>query len=173
MRVDRREVGAPRRDREQVVHRLAGERVSAFGKEEPRRGVRARRQVSPDRTQLVSGDRLLDRQAVLQAPDPKAGAVEIDFVAAQVDRLAHPQAVAIHHQNEQVIACAVPPGFRRFKQRGDLGLGQVVLRPLVGIRDSGGDTLDISPPGRPHWHRRKPLIDQPPTIATLDKMRLL
>ena len=51
--------------------------------------------------------------------------------------------------------------------------GQVVLRPLVGVRGSGGDTLDISPSGRPHRHRRKPLIDLPPTVATLDTMRLL
>jgi hypothetical protein len=111
--------GTPRRDREEIIHRLAGERMSALGEEQPRQGIRVKREIAPNGAQFVAGDRLLDRETILQATHPQAGAIEIDLVAAQVGRFAHPQTVPIHHQDEQIIAHAMPPGLYRLKQRGD------------------------------------------------------
>jgi hypothetical protein len=102
-----RKAGAGRRGRDQVVDRLAGQRLGAFGDEEPREAVRSGGQVAFDRAEFVTRDRLLDGKAVLETPDPEAGLVEVNVVAAQTDRLADAQAMAVRHQHEQMIANAV------------------------------------------------------------------
>jgi hypothetical protein len=94
--------GTLRRDREEIVDRLAGERMSALGEKQPRQGIRSNREIASDGAQFVAGDWLLNRETILQTTHPQAGAIEIDLVAAQVDRLAHPQSVPIHHQDEQI-----------------------------------------------------------------------
>jgi len=108
MRMHRCKPGTLRRDREEIVDRLTGERMSALREEQPRQGIRAKRQIAPDGAQFVAGDRLLDRQTVLQATHPQAGAIEIDVVAAQVDRLAHPQAVPIYPDSAEIRTNRLP-----------------------------------------------------------------
>src|SRR5919199_6929389 len=52
---------------DQVVHRLARERLAALGDEQPWQPIRPRGEIALDGAQLRPGDRLLDRQAILQA----------------------------------------------------------------------------------------------------------
>ena len=157
VRVHRRQSGAPDRGCDEVVHRLPGERLPAFGDEQPRQRVGPRREITPDRAQLVAGDRLLDRETVLQSPHPQARSVEVDLVAAQVDGLAHPHPVPIHHQDEEVIAHAVSACLRRLEEGGDLALGEEIPFPLVPVRGAGRVTLDSSPAGRRCRHHHNPL----------------
>lgn len=112
-----------------------------------------------DGAQLVAGDRLLDRQPALEPAHPQPGAVEL--VATQADGLADPEAVAVHHQQEQVVAHAVPSGPGGVQQLGHLAGGQVILVALVPVGGRGGAgrlTLDLSPFGRLRRHRRNPLL---------------
>src|SRR3954464_6531925 len=51
---------------DQVVHRLARERLVPLGDEQPGQPIRPHREIALDGAQLGAGDRLLDRQAVLQ-----------------------------------------------------------------------------------------------------------
>jgi hypothetical protein len=60
--------------------------------------------------------------------------VEVQLIAAQVDSLADAQAVAEHHEQEQVIANTVPARLRGVEQRGDLAIAEVVLVALVPVR---------------------------------------
>ena len=59
--------------------------------------------------------------------------VEIDLVAAQSDRLAAPQPVAIHHEQKEMVTDAVPPDLGAIQQGGDLGFVQEIPAPLVRI----------------------------------------
>jgi len=60
VRVNAGQAGAPRRGRDQVVHRLAGKRLAALGDEQPGQHIGAGHEVAPDGAQPVAGDRLLD-----------------------------------------------------------------------------------------------------------------
>jgi hypothetical protein len=154
VRMHRRQAGTSRRSRDQVIDRLAGQCLAAFGDEEPGESVRSSGQVTFDRAEFVTRDRLFDGQPVLETSDPETGLVEVDVVAAQAGRLADAQAVAVHHQHEQVIADAVSPSLGGLEQVGDLGLVQVILGPLTGIRGGIRATFDISPVGhRSRSHR--------------------
>ena len=48
---------------DEVVHRLAGERLAAFGHEQPGQRIGAAGEIALDGAQFVAGDRLFDRQA--------------------------------------------------------------------------------------------------------------
>ena len=71
MRPDGRQAGMRRGTGNEVVHRLPGQRLTALGQEQPGELVRARGKVSFDSAQLVAGDRLLDREAILEPPHPQ------------------------------------------------------------------------------------------------------
>jgi hypothetical protein len=77
---DRRETGPCRGAGDQVVHGLPGERLPAFGDEQPGEPIGAGGEVSLDRAQFVAGDRLLDREAILEPTYPQPGPLDIDLV---------------------------------------------------------------------------------------------
>jgi hypothetical protein len=87
--------------------------------------------MSFDRAQLVAGNRLLDRQRVLQSAHPHARLGEVHLVAAQPDRLAHPKPVPVHHQHQQMIARAMSPALRCSEQHLNFGFVQEILVALV------------------------------------------
>src|SRR5450755_364452 len=89
---------------------------------------------------------MFDVQAALEPADPQAGMVEIDLIAAYADRLAHAQAVSEHHQDQEMIADAVPALLHGVEELGDLRRAQEVFGALVAV--GGLSTFDISPFGR-------------------------
>lgn len=107
-----------------------------------------------DRPQFVTCDRLFDREPALETADPEARLVEIDLVAAQSYRLAHPQAVAVEHERQQMVAGAMPAVLERIEQRFDLAFGQEVATTLVPVGRTSLATFDISPVDRPSCHER-------------------
>ena len=126
VRMDRRQSGARRRGRDQVIDGLTGERLAALGDEEPGESVRTGCQIAFDRAEFITRDRLFDGQPVLETPNPEAGLIEVDVVSPQADRLADAQAMAVHHQHQQVIADAVSPPLGGLEQGRDLGLVQEI-----------------------------------------------
>ncbi len=74
VRVDAGQVGACRGGCDEVVHRLAGERLFALGDEQPGQRVGAGGQVAPEGARFVTGNRLLDREAALKTAHPEPGA---------------------------------------------------------------------------------------------------
>jgi hypothetical protein len=92
------------------------------------------------------------------SPHPQPGLLEIHFVTPQRHCLADPQAVAIHHEHQQMVAHAMPCGLGSIEQRGDFGLRQEVLGPFVAVGGTGTVTFDISPLGRSPWHAANPLM---------------
>jgi hypothetical protein len=146
--VDRRHPGPDSRRRDQVVHRLPCQRLPALRQEQPGQCVPAGGQIAPKSAQLVASDLLFHRQAVLQPPDPEAGTVEIDFIPAQSNRLADPQPVAVHREQDEVVTGSVPPGLGAIQQGGDLGFAQEIPAPLVRVRHRSRLTFYIWPLGR-------------------------
>jgi len=69
----------------------------------------------------------------LGAFHPQARFLEVECIEAQGRRLRHPKPVPVDHQQENVVADAVPPLLGRLKQALHLGVGQEVLAPNVGI----------------------------------------
>jgi len=97
VRMHRWQTRSLRRGRDQLMDRLPGEWLAAFGDEEPGKSVPTGGQIAPDRAELITGDRLFDGQPVLETPNPKACLIELDVVAAQAKRLADAQTMAVHH----------------------------------------------------------------------------
>ena len=83
----RTESGTPGRGADEVVDRLSGHRLPALRQKQPRQGVVARVQVALDRPQFVPGDRMFDRQAILESPNPYPGAFEVASPDAACGRL--------------------------------------------------------------------------------------
>ncbi len=138
VRMDWGQSGVRRPGRDQVIDGLACTRLAALGYEKPGKAVGARCQIALDRAKFVTRDRLFDGESVLEAPNPEAGLIEVDVVAAQADRLADAQAVAVHHQHQQVISDAVSPPLGGLEQARHLGLVQEILAPLMGISGDSG-----------------------------------
>ena len=59
--------------------------------------------------------------------------VEVDLRAAQAGRLADAQAVAEHHQHQEMVAGAVASRLGGLQQRADLGPAEEVLAPLMRV----------------------------------------
>ena len=95
VRVDRRQRGPSRGHGDEIIHGLAGERLLALRHKKPGQCILAGGKIAFDGAQLVAGDRMLDRQPVLKPADPQPGMVEVDLIAAQADRLADAQAMAV------------------------------------------------------------------------------
>lgn len=70
VRMHRRQLGALRGGGDQIVHRLAGERLAPFRHEQPGQGIAAQGEITFDGPQLIAGDRMFHGQAVLEAPYP-------------------------------------------------------------------------------------------------------
>ena len=134
VRVGARQAGTLRCRRNQVIHSLPGERLITLGDEQPGQRIGARSKVSLDGAQFVTGDRLLDGQPALEAAHPQPGAVEVEVVAAQAHGLADPQAVAIGHEQKQVVAHAMTAGLGGVQQPGHFSGRQVVLCCVRGDR---------------------------------------
>jgi hypothetical protein len=77
---------------------------------------------------------MLDGQPTLEPSHPEPRMIEIDLIAAQADRLADPQTMAVHHQDQQIIANALPALLGGIDQAGDLRLAQEVLAATSGGR---------------------------------------
>lgn len=145
VRMDRRQSGMPCRRRDQVIDRLPDECLAAFGYEQPGESVQTGGQVAFDRAKFITRDRLFDGQPIFETPDPEACLLKVDVVAAQADRLADAKAMAIHHQDQQVIADAVSPPLGGLEQDADFGLAQKILTPFMGIDSDTRTTFYISP----------------------------
>src|SRR5215203_5069137 len=157
---------------DEVVHRLARERLAALGDEQPRQPIRPRGEIALDGAQLGPGDRLLDRQAVLQPLHPQPRLIEVDLIAAKADRFADAQPVAVDHENEHVVAHAVPPGPGRVQEGLDLARGQEVLCPLVHVRGRLGTAFYITPVGRGCARHRTSLAAHGAAELAFDKRHL-
>jgi hypothetical protein len=147
VRPNRRQAGTRRRAGYQVIHRLPGKRLCAFGDEQPGELVDTSGEIPLDCAQLVAGDWLLDREAILETSHPQPGLPHIYLVEPEPNGLAHSQPVAIHHEHKQMVAYAVPTGLCSLEEHGDLGLGQEVLSPFVLVRSVDYATFDTSPFG--------------------------
>ena len=151
MRVDVAQARAVSGGGDQVVHRLPGHRLAALGDEEPGQVVVAAREPPADGAQLVTRHRVLDAEPVLEPRHPEAGLREVDVVAAQGDRLGDPQAVAVRHQHQEVVAHPVPAALGGGEQPVDLRRAEIVAAAFVGVRSAveiaAGDTLDTSTVG--------------------------
>ena len=126
--VDRPQAGARRSRTNDVVHRLPGERLAALGEEKPWQMVTARSQPASDGAQLVAGDGLLDRETILEPFDPDSRPLQVHLVPTKRDRLADAQTMAVHHQDQQVIADAVATFASGFQEGGELGFAEEVWR---------------------------------------------
>src|ERR1700681_3840928 len=65
-----------------IVDRLARHRLPSLGNEKPRELVGARAEVAFDRAQLITRDRLLYRERILQTLHPDTRLLKIDLVAS-------------------------------------------------------------------------------------------
>ena len=129
---------------DEVVDGLPGERLAALGGEQPGQRVGAGGKMALDGAQLVAGDRLLDGQPALEAVDPEPGAAEVQLVAAPADGLADPQAVAEHHEQQQVVTRAVPAALGSVQQAGDLAFARKSLArtcPSVALSGAASGSL--------------------------------
>lgn len=84
--------------------------------------------------------------------------------------------MAIHHEQQQVVAHPVSPGLGSIQQLGYLAGGQVVPGTFVmvgGISRGIRATLYLSPFGRGRRHVRNPLQFGQTNYHTFNKMRVL
>jgi hypothetical protein len=100
---------------DQVVHRLARELCPAFRNEQPRQAIGAHGEVALDGPELVPLDRVLDAERAFQPADPQARMREVRVLATEADDFAHPEAVSIRHEHQQVVATPVPALPRRLE----------------------------------------------------------
>lgn len=93
--------------------------------------VSARREIALDRVRLVAGNRLFNPEAILQPSDPQPSLRDNHFVALHAAGLADPQAVATHHEPEQMVTHVMPTGLRSIEEGSGLGLRWKVLAAVV------------------------------------------
>ena len=86
------------------------------------------------RAHLVAHDRVRARGARLDPADVQCRLVEVDLSPAQVDQLADPQTVAIGDKDHGRVAVAPAVVLGRPDQALDLGLGEVLARPIGSVR---------------------------------------
>jgi len=107
--------------------------MAPLGDEEPRKVVLTLGEPSTKGAQFVAGDRLFDGQAVLEPGDPKPGLGKINVGTAERDGFGDPEAVAIHHEDQQVVTDPVAALFGCLEQRVDFGLAKKITPSLVGL----------------------------------------
>jgi hypothetical protein len=147
MRVHWRQLGPFSGHSGKVIHGLPCEGLLALGQEKPRERIGPSAEIALERSELVTGDRVLDRQPILKPSDPEPRVVEVDFVTAETDRLADTQTVPKHHEDQEMIPDPVPSGLGGIEQGDDFGLAQKILAPLMGVSRGCRVTFYISPVG--------------------------
>ena len=88
VRVEASQAGALGCDVHQVADGLPGEWLTALRQEQLGQVALPRCKVAPGRAQFVAGNGLLDGQPALEAMHPHHGAVQVQLVQPQADRLA-------------------------------------------------------------------------------------
>lgn len=147
MRMDRPEAGPPGDRGNEIVDGLAGQRLATFREKQPRHSILPHRQDTPQGAELVSGQGLVSGKTAFQPPDPDVSGCEVEIGAPEHDQLADPQPVAVHQQQHEVIARAMPAGFRRRQQPRHLGRSQIIPAAPMRIDRLGAVTLDKRPVG--------------------------
>ena len=160
----------------QVVDGALGQLRPALGDEQPGKPILPRRQVALDGAQLVAGDGMLNRQAILGAAHPHPRLLQVQIVSSEAHRFADPQAVAVHHQHEQVVANAVPALLRGVEEEIDLAFAQEVFVALVGVGCMRVGTLavltlPISPLGHGSGSLQKTPVSRQIANGTFPEMR--
>lgn len=141
--VDVTQTGAISGGLDDVVHRLPGERLAALGDEEPRQVIVSPCKPALDSAQLVPGDGMLNAETVLQPRHPEPGLREVYVLPAQGDGLGDAQPVAVHHQEQKVVADAVTAFLGGGEEPVDLWLAEIVPAALVAVRRPIVGTLNI------------------------------
>jgi hypothetical protein len=118
-------------------------------------------------------DRLLDRQAALEPAHPQAGGGEVEVRPAQADGLAHAQPVTVHHEQEQMVARAVPALPGAAQQPVDLALAQEIPGAEAAVDGLPVPAFDNSPLGHPFATGPKALTGLPSPERTFDTRCLL
>ncbi len=90
---------------------------------------------------------MLDAESAFQPRHPEAGLRQIDMIPAQGNCFRHPEPVPEHHQDQQVIAGAMPACPGTGKKLVDLSQTQIVPPALMRISGKFHITFDISPCG--------------------------
>src|SRR3954451_20968136 len=108
MRMHRRQFGPFSGHSDEVIHGLPCEGLLALGQEKPRERVGPRAEIALEGPELITGERVLDRQPILKPSDPEPRVVEVDFVTAEADRLADTQTVTKHHEDQEMIPDSMP-----------------------------------------------------------------
>nr|WP_239992185.1 hypothetical protein [Rhodopila globiformis] len=147
MRVHRHQLGPPSGHSDEVIHGLPCEGLLALGQEKPRERIGPSAEIALEGSELVTGDRVLDGQPILEPLDPEPRVVEVDFVTAEADRLADTQTVTKHHEDQEMIPDPVPSGLGGVEQGSDFGFTQKILTPLMGVSRGRCVTFYISPVG--------------------------
>lgn len=145
--MDVTEIGALPGGRDDVVHRLPGQRLFPLRDKQPGQRIIPLREPPADRAQFVTGDRLFDAEPVFEAGDPEARLCQINVFPAHRNGFGHPQPVAEHHQDQKMVPDAVPSLFRGGEELLDLRQTEVIAAPLVFIRRPAVHTFYISPFG--------------------------
>jgi hypothetical protein len=120
-----------------VADRLASQRLPAFAQKQPRQLAVALPQVLLDRSQLVTWNRLFYRQAVFQTSNPQSSLLEVHIGDLHGDDLARAKAMTVRHQQEKVVADAMPPLLGTFQQPVDFRLVEEIFVPLVEVSGRG------------------------------------
>ena len=84
-------------------------------------------------TQLVARYRVLDGQRALESFHPDAGALNVQLISAHSNGFGDSQAVPVVHQQQHVIADAMPTFLGGLEQQLYLRTAQKVLGALVSI----------------------------------------
>src|SRR5262245_2846134 len=86
-----------------VVHGKSGQSSLPLRHKQPRQAIVPGGEVAPDSSKFVAFDGVHSRVRSLQPPDPQRCPVEAHVITAEVDSLATAQAMAVHHQEQQMV----------------------------------------------------------------------
>ncbi|CAM3435135.1 hypothetical protein PANO111632_18855 [Paracoccus nototheniae] len=95
---------------ENVVGGLSGKRLLPLRNEHPMQSVITLPEPASDYPQFVALNGMLDAEPPLQPLHPKAGLRQIDMIPPQGNCFRDPKPVPEHHQDQQMIASAMPTG---------------------------------------------------------------
>lgn len=76
---------------------------------------------------------MFDGEPIFEPPNPHPSPLEIQVGVPHPDGFADSQAVAIHHEQEQIISQAVATFLRRFKESVHFGIAEEILRAFVPV----------------------------------------
>src|SRR3954447_8867583 len=173
VRVDVAETSTPGGGDDEIVHRLTGQGLASLGQEQPGQAIRAGGKMTPDGTELVPRDRLLDRKAALEPAYPQAGGGEVEVRPAQADGPASAQPVTVHHEQEQRVARAMPALPGAAQQPVDLALAQEIFGTEAAVDCLPVPAFDNLPLGHPFATGSKGSIGLAPPRGAFDRRGFL